>query len=346
MSAGINPYDFVQQVYYLQEKVILDFFPTDDKYKEVLMEANHVLQELQKEEDWLWLREEVPIGFTGCPTPDKSDLSFVWDTEKYYKPSTLYGDCVRLHHGSPVFKYTDSTGTIAEAKYVAGKDWTNPIRNIETWADKSDIEGYDTKTLDNFEWCKHKMLRVPFVSAGYMHNIPHSQMGFGYNYDVENVSLGAISTNNVIRFNRPLVPREFNKVVLVDMQRRLQPFHICHPHCQGVKPDKEISYYPGVDYNPCSELVAYELDEDGNLQPVLEGAMYKWKTLYQEIPDINWLVTRTAALRADSSPMAQARAAGLQDQALKLMSAMRENNAAATTPDWVERQDPFVFEVY
>ena len=36
MSFGLTPYEFVQQVYYAQEKVILDFRPDDDKYKEVL----------------------------------------------------------------------------------------------------------------------------------------------------------------------------------------------------------------------------------------------------------------------------------------------------------------------
>ena len=59
MSLGLTPYEFVQQVFYVQEKVLLDFHPDDDVYKEVLTEANLVLQELQKEEDWLWLRDTV-----------------------------------------------------------------------------------------------------------------------------------------------------------------------------------------------------------------------------------------------------------------------------------------------
>ena len=50
-SQGLTTYDFVQQVYYAQEKTILDFWPEDDKFREVLMEANLVLQELQNSED-------------------------------------------------------------------------------------------------------------------------------------------------------------------------------------------------------------------------------------------------------------------------------------------------------
>ena len=43
MSEGLTAYDLVQQVYYVQEKVILDFLPSDDKFMEVVMEANLVL---------------------------------------------------------------------------------------------------------------------------------------------------------------------------------------------------------------------------------------------------------------------------------------------------------------
>ena len=69
MSEGLTTYDFVQQVYYAQEKVILDFWPDDDKFKEVLFEANLILQELQNSEDWTWLREQLVLGpcfLIGC----------------------------------------------------------------------------------------------------------------------------------------------------------------------------------------------------------------------------------------------------------------------------------------
>ena len=94
MSRGITAYDFVKQVYYAQEKVVLDFHPDDDKFKEVLYEANLVLQELQNVEDWSWLRERYLLGPVYW-SPDKiPDFEL---PEWVYKPSTTFGDCVKLH---------------------------------------------------------------------------------------------------------------------------------------------------------------------------------------------------------------------------------------------------------
>ena len=102
MSFGIMPYDFVQQVYYAQEKVILDFRPTDDKYKEVLMEANLVLQSLQKDEDWSFLRNRLVLGDLKTdhhhPIPEFELPAWV------YKPCDQMGDCLKIyreHHGAP-----------------------------------------------------------------------------------------------------------------------------------------------------------------------------------------------------------------------------------------------------
>ena len=80
MRLGLTPYEFVQQVFYVQEKVLLDFHPDDDVYKEVLTEANLVLQELQKEEDWLWLRDTVNLGFVMemPPFTTKPPKDFHW----------------------------------------------------------------------------------------------------------------------------------------------------------------------------------------------------------------------------------------------------------------------------
>ena len=103
MSFGLTPRDFVQQVYYAQEKVVLDFYPTDDKYKEVLFEANLVLQELQNVEDWTWLRERLVLG--SCHHHHNEIPEFLLP-EWVYKPSTLYHDSLKLyppehhcHHG-------------------------------------------------------------------------------------------------------------------------------------------------------------------------------------------------------------------------------------------------------
>lgn len=94
MSWGLTPYEFVQQVFYEQEKVLLDFWPNDDKYREVLVEANLVLQELQNSEDWSWLRERIVLGDT-----DKRRNSAIPEYRLpawVYKPSTLHEDCVKL----------------------------------------------------------------------------------------------------------------------------------------------------------------------------------------------------------------------------------------------------------
>lgn len=103
MSFGMTPRDFVQQVYYMQEKVVLDFWPTDDKYREVLFEANLILQELQNVEDWTWLRERLVLG--SCHHHHNEIPEFELP-EWVYKPSTLYHDGLKLylpehhcHHG-------------------------------------------------------------------------------------------------------------------------------------------------------------------------------------------------------------------------------------------------------
>ena len=88
--------DLVRQVYYTQEKVVLDFHYYDDKAREVIMELNLVLQELQKEEDWLWLRERLVLGpcedFIGNHGIPEFRLP-----EWVYKPSGLHDDGVRLY---------------------------------------------------------------------------------------------------------------------------------------------------------------------------------------------------------------------------------------------------------
>lgn len=98
MSYGLTPYEFVQQVYYAQEKVVLDFQPCDDKYKEVLFEANLVLQELQAEEDWSWLRERIDLGSVHTHFPHEIPEYELPDW--VYKVSTLHDDCLSIctHH--------------------------------------------------------------------------------------------------------------------------------------------------------------------------------------------------------------------------------------------------------
>lgn len=88
--------DLVRQVYYTQEKVVLDFHYYDDKFREVIMELNLVLQELQKEEDWLWLRERLVLGPCKDFLGDHGIPEFRLP-EWVYKPSGLHDDGVRLY---------------------------------------------------------------------------------------------------------------------------------------------------------------------------------------------------------------------------------------------------------
>ena len=57
------------------------------------------------------------------------------------------------------------------------------------------------------------------------------------------------------------------------------------------------------------------------------------------------MVMATAARHAEGSPPALARVAGLQDAAMKIMSAMRQNDASATDADYQDWEKPGYIEV-
>jgi hypothetical protein len=107
MSRGITIADFVQQVLYAVYKVRLDvdaslensFHSKSDKFKEVVMEANFVLQEFQKEQDWNFLRERWEMG--PAINPPRRGIQEIGIPDEVYKLCTGYGDAVRLHrrHG-------------------------------------------------------------------------------------------------------------------------------------------------------------------------------------------------------------------------------------------------------
>jgi hypothetical protein len=277
MSEGLRPYDFVQQVYYAQEKVILDFWPDDDKYKEVLMEANLVLQELQNTEDWTWLREQLVLG--ACYSIPGTIKEFELP-DWVYKLSTLNHDAVRLH-------------------------WPRPFihTNRHRW---DRLKEYD----------EHRFINVPIASSG------DTRYRKEYHVDpfdvvhVPDVHLRAIKMGNILTFNRPLTPMEERLIAVADVQRRIELFHICDHTCTGVNPDEPISYEfndKGRWANPCSKIE---------------------RRMLTEIPDPNYVVMATAARHAEGSPPALARVAGLQDAAQRILSAMRQNDAAATDADY------------
>lgn len=103
MSRGLTIAELVQQVFFAVYKVRLDvdasvegaFHSKSDKFKEVVMEANIVLQEFQKEQDWNWLRDRWEMGISqGLPHGRIQEFTL---PEDCYKPCTGYGDGVRLH---------------------------------------------------------------------------------------------------------------------------------------------------------------------------------------------------------------------------------------------------------
>lgn len=104
MSRGLTIADLVQQVLYAMYKVRLDvdaskegaFHSKSDKFKEIVMETNFVLQELQKEQDWNFLRERWDIGPAHNPHDGHMQQEFTIP-EGIYKLCTGYNDGIRLH---------------------------------------------------------------------------------------------------------------------------------------------------------------------------------------------------------------------------------------------------------
>jgi len=266
MSAGMTPYDFVQQVYYAQEKVILDFWPHDDKYKEVLMEANLVLQELQNVEDWTWLRERIILGDTFSLPNEIPEYKL---PDWVYKPSTNYHDSIKL-----------------------------------------------CRLLPNGELSNVNVIEVPWASAGDNSWRKEWQYTDWGTIHVRDFKLRAVNLGGLITFNRPLFPHEaIGRVAVCDVQRRLPLLHICDEHCELEDPE---------DSRTCKKIE---------------------KAVFTDIPDPNYMVMATACRHAQGSPPAQYRIQDLQDAAQKILSAMRQNDAAATSPDYIEWDIPGYYEI-
>ena len=283
MSQGITPYDFVRQVYYAQEKVLLDFWPTDDKYKEVLVEANLLLQELQNSEDWTWLRERIVLG--DCHR-HRNEIPEFQLPKWVYKPSTLYHDGLKLYRRRHHHHHHD-------------------------------VQDY---AIGDF-------IDVPIASAGDNQYRKEMQFNGIGQIHVRDRRLRAIVMGDIVTFNRMLTPYEADRVAVLDVQRRIDQFHVCDHTCKGVDPDQPISYERDEDgdwENPCSRI-----------EPIM----------LTEIPDPNYVIIATAARHAEGSPPAQARIQGLVDQAQKILSAMRQNDAAATDSDYADWDVPGYIEI-
>lgn len=108
MSRGLTIADLVQQVLYAMYKVRLDveaskegsFHSKSDKFKEIVMEANFVIQEFQKEQDWQFLRDRWEMGYARNP---EHGIQEFYLPDDVYKVCTGYNDAVRAHRrGNPL----------------------------------------------------------------------------------------------------------------------------------------------------------------------------------------------------------------------------------------------------
>ena len=253
MSRGLTIADLVQQVLYAVYKVRLDvtsgvegsFHSKSDKFKEVVMEANFVLQEFQKEQDWNFLRDRWEIGLAMNP-PIPNGIQEVEIPSEVYKLCTGYGDGVRLHrpHGGVM------QIPIEEAR----------VGNRRT------VEMFDR---------------------------------YG-NMNVDVGSQRAFVVGDTLTFNRTWLSGEVGSRLETDVIRYIEPLHICSASCP----------------NNCPQ--AYS------------NKVLTW------LPDPYYVVVRTAAKRAEGDPSVTERVQSLTDEATKMLSAMRENDSAHTTPDTYE----------
>ncbi|MCF0114531.1 MAG: hypothetical protein HUJ56_04200 [Erysipelotrichaceae bacterium] len=95
----MTPFEFVQQVIFRQEGVILDLWPQDDKYKEIIMAVNQEIPQLQFQEDWTWLRDRLILGKVHghhCHEIPEFELP-----DHVYAICTKQGDDVRFYHLDP-----------------------------------------------------------------------------------------------------------------------------------------------------------------------------------------------------------------------------------------------------
>ena len=125
MSYGLSIAEFVQQVLYAIYKVRLDvsagvegsFHCKSDKFKEIVMEANFVLQEFQKEQDWNFLRERWEMGVSMNPNIP-GGIQEIDMPRQIYKPCMGYGDAVRLHMGPRTIQIPYESPRVGNRRYV------------------------------------------------------------------------------------------------------------------------------------------------------------------------------------------------------------------------------------
>jgi len=219
MSAGMTPYEFVRQVYYMQEKVLLDFWPSDDKYKEVIVEANLVLQELQNAEDWTWLRDRLELGPCTAPFGQIPEFHL---PEWVYKVSTLNHDSVKLYRMHPHCHCSHPMHMWYEDGHYSLGDY----------------------------------IQVPIASAGDNQWRKELQFDINGRIHVPDRKLRAAVIGDVLTFNRQLTPNEAHRIAVVDVQRRIRQLHVCDDFCKGAD-GNAVDYTLNSDgswKNPCARI--------------------------------------------------------------------------------------------
>lgn len=99
-NKGLTIGELVQQVLFSVYGVRLDtgasseehYHSKSHKFQEVVMEANQVLLELERTQDWNWLRDRWEIGFAHRGPVQEFKIP-----QEVYKVCTGFGDAVRLH---------------------------------------------------------------------------------------------------------------------------------------------------------------------------------------------------------------------------------------------------------
>lgn len=164
MSRGLTIADLVQQVLYAIYKVKLDvgpdathstFHSKSDKFKEIVMEANFVLQEFQKEQDWNFLRDRWEMGLSMNPYGQIQEITI---PDEVYKLCTGYGDAIRMHfdwHGK-VMQIPIEEARTGNRRHVEMFDEWGRL-NVDDGSQRAFVVG-DTLTF-NRPWFNNELRR-------------------------------------------------------------------------------------------------------------------------------------------------------------------------------------------
>ena len=142
-----------------------------------------------------------------------------------------------------------------------------------------------------------QFIEVPFTSARNGNTNTVAMFDEIGQLNVTDARLMAFQVGDAITFTRPFARSEAGLRIETDIVDLLEPLHICNSTC----------------VQPCKKV--YE------------------DLVFTQIPDPYYMVVRTAMKRAEGDPSASDRVLSLSDEAMKLLSSMRENDSAKTVPD-------------